>query len=132
MQNKKSFLLLIVLIVAIIAQSVIPGSVMVDCSSGACDPTWSILYGTMVLVFTQAIMIAIIVLSVRLFKDFSEEMKKKFSLYLIGLIMADITLLSVTLDNLAIFPGLSSLFSYMNMLVIIGSIFIYFGIVRRS
>lgn len=132
LQSKKSLVLLIALIATIVVQSVIPGSIMVDCSSGACDPTWSILYGTMVLAFTQAIMIAIIILSVRLFKDFSDEMKKKFSLYLIGLIMADLTLLSVTLDNLAIFPGLSSLFSYMNMLVIIGSILIYFGIVRRS
>ncbi|MFX0100030.1 MAG: hypothetical protein ACFFCS_10660 [Candidatus Hodarchaeota archaeon] len=132
-QNKKSLVLLIAFIAAIVFQCLIPDSIIVvEPEPGSLDPTWSIPYGLTVLVFTQLIMIAIIVLSAQLFKDFSAEIKKKFSLYLIGLIMADITLLTITLDNLPILAELSSIFSYLNMLVIIGSILIYFGIVRRS
>ncbi|MBD3186177.1 hypothetical protein GF325_05060 [Candidatus Bathyarchaeota archaeon] len=114
--------------IACVILGLIPGGIYVIMN----DALWSVAFGTMELILTQGILLACVVISLTIIKDLGPEMKRKFLLYIIGIVFLNITFFGTAIDNMNFFPEIHDVFSYLNILVIIGTILIYFGIVRRT
>ena len=127
-QNKKILISLIILVLLIIIHLFIP-SVQV---AGDYNPYWEIPYGLYELFFSQIMVAFTYIFSFKFYGELSSEMKNKFKRYLIGLLFMDVTFLSITIDNMNIFPELSLIFQLLNFSMVAGAFFIYFGIVRKG
>lgn len=84
------------------------------------------------LIFSQALIVSIYYFSFAFYRELSAEMRTKFKRYLIGLAFLDLTLISITIDNLNIFgESYGMIGAALNFCVVIGAILIYYGIVRK-
>lgn len=128
LHNIKVYSLIVILIALIVGHIFVP-SVTVGAEY---DPSWGIFFGIYEIVFSQTILALIFYFSLTLFKELTPEMKKKFKLYLIGLIFLDLTLLSISIDNLNIFgTAYATIGAALNFGVVLGALLIYLGIVRK-
>ena len=126
--SKKIYTLLIGLIILIVVHVFIP-SVMVSVQF---DPSWLLPFGTYEIIFSQTLLVLIFYLSFTFYRELGPEIQKKFRRYLIGLIFLDITLISITIDNMNVFgSGYATIGALLNFCVVFGAILIYYGIVRR-
>jgi hypothetical protein len=128
-QSKKIYTFMILMAVLVIIHVCIPNAVYVIDN----DPKWSYPFGIYELVFSQGLMVATFYFSFAFYRDLSPEIRKKFVKYLIGLAFLDLTLVSVTIDNLDIFgAAYSTIGALLNFCVVIAAILIWLGIVRRE
>jgi len=126
--SKMIYTLLIGLIILIVVHVFIP-SVMVSVQF---DPSWLLPFGTYEVIFSQTLLVLIFYLSFTFYRELGPEIQKKFRRYLIGLIFLDITLISITIDNMNVFgSGYATIGALLNFCVVFGAILIYYGIVRR-
>jgi hypothetical protein len=128
-KNNKTYISLIVLAVIILIQIFISYGNGVSVEN---DPYWSLEFGIYELVFSQFILITVFYCSFLFYRELSKDMKNKFRWFLVGLIFLDITLVSITIDNMNIIPGYGSIGAILNFMVVIGAFLIYLGIVRRN
>lgn len=128
MRSKKIYALLIGLVLLVVVHLFIPGvSVGVDF-----DPSWLVPFGTYEFIYSQTLIIFIFYISFTFYKELGPEIQKKFKRYLIGLIFLDITLISITIDNMNLLgPSYAMIGAALNFCVVVGAILIYYGIVRR-
>jgi hypothetical protein len=126
-QNKRAILILGILGAIIIGHLFVPAVISV-----AYDPRWISFFGFYELIFSQAMLVTVFYISFRFYRELEADIRKKFRNYLIGVLFLDITLLSITIDNMNVFgPGYATIGALLNFCVVIGAILIYFGIVRR-
>jgi len=124
---KKTFALLIGLILLIVVHLFVPGVTVVTA-----DPSWLLPFGTYEVIFSQTLIALIFYISFTFYRELGPEIQKKFKRYLIGLIFLDITLISISIDNMNVFgPGYTMIGAALNFCVVVGAILIYYGIVRR-
>lgn len=128
-KNKKTFISLIGLAVIILIQILLSYGNGVSVDN---DPYWSLEFGIYELVFSQFILITVFYCSYLFYRELSKDMKNKFRWFLVGLIFLDITLVSITIDNMNIIPGYGTIGAILNFMVVIGAFLIYLGIVRRK
>jgi hypothetical protein len=128
MHTKKIYALLIGLIQLIVIHLFVPGVTVFTMP----DPSWLPPFGTYEAIFSQTLIVLIFYFSFTFYRELSPEIRKKFKRYLIGLIFLDITLISVTIDNMNVFGDAYTMIgAALNFCVVVGAILIYFGIVRR-
>ncbi len=126
-QNKRIYPILIILGAIIVGHLFVPAV-----TSVGYDPLWILYFGYYELIFSQAMLVTVFYISFRFYRELDPDIRKKFRNYLIGVLFLDITLLSITIDNMNIFgPGYATIGALLNFCVVIGAILIYFGIVRR-
>ena len=128
-KNKKTYISLIGLAVIILIQILLSYGNGVSVDN---DPYWSLEFGIYELVFSQFILITVFYCSYLFYRELSKDMKNKFRWFLVGLIFLDITLVSITIDNMNIIPGYGTIGAILNFMVVIGAFLIYLGIVRRN
>ncbi len=129
--NKLTYFFIIGMIALFIIQAFIRDSIYFKIEESGYDPFWSIPFGLYEFVFSQSLILAIFYFSFQLYKELSSEMRKKFKFYLIGVVFLDLTLISITIDNMDIIQGFQTIANLLNIFIVIGALFIYYGIVRR-
>ena len=128
-KNRKILLFLVVIILLIIIHIFLSyqNSVSIEYR-----PVWSMMFGLYESFFSQGLLISIFYFSLKFYIDLASDMKRKFRWYLIGLIFLDITLLSIIIGNMHLFPALNDIITILNFCIIIGALMIYSGIIRRN
>ncbi len=129
LHDKKIFLFLGLIAVLIIIQICIPAAIyVVDF-----DARWTTPFALYELCYSQGLMLATYYFSLKFYWELSADIRKRFLLYLVGLTILDLTLVTVTIDNWYIFgAGFQTIASIVNLSIILAAILIYFGIVRRN
>ncbi|MFX1452950.1 MAG: hypothetical protein ACFFCM_19090 [Promethearchaeota archaeon] len=142
MQNKSTYLFILIMIIIMVIHGLIPEGVRVEFSL----PKWSILFGLYEIIFGQAIFVSVVYFSIKLYRELSVEMQKKLKLFITGLVTSNISITSVVIKNMDIIGGvqlIESIFGVGSLIsfifvgifsvgTLISFIFIYFGIVRRQ
>ncbi|MHA1231106.1 MAG: hypothetical protein ACTSRP_15180 [Candidatus Helarchaeota archaeon] len=127
-KSKTIYILLISFSIIIIIHILISGN---NTIISEYDPSWSIHFGLYELIFSQLVLLSVIVFSIIMYRDLSLQMKKKFRWFIIGLFFLDTTLISITIDNMNLFEWFNTISSIFNFMVVIGAILIYLGIIRK-
>ncbi len=140
-QNKSTYIFIIMMAIIMFIQGLIPGGVRVEFNL----PKWSFLFGLYEIILGQAIFFSVVYYSIKLYKELTPEMQKKLKYFITGIILANISITSVVIKNMDIIGGfqliesifgVGSLISFIfvgifSLGTLISFIFIYFGIVRR-
>ncbi|MFX1452949.1 MAG: hypothetical protein ACFFCM_19085 [Promethearchaeota archaeon] len=127
-QNKLTYFFIIMMIVVMIIQGLIPEGIRVELYV----PKWSIPYGIYSIIFGQALFFSILFFSIKLYRELSSEMQRKFFIFILGMICENISITSIFIKNMYIIPGYELIDGLFNLLAFISVILIYFGIIRRQ
>ncbi|MFX1297884.1 MAG: hypothetical protein ACFFD2_23935, partial [Promethearchaeota archaeon] len=84
-------------------------------------------------ILSQVIIVTILYLSSIFYRELPQAIQRKFKRFIIGLILMDIALLLITTGNMQLIPTTNSFLTIILFLsLVLGSILIYFGIVRKK
>ncbi len=133
---KSSYILLLVTGILIAIQAFLPDGVgtmiLVDESGPQKVPHWSLHFGLYQILFNLSYFLIFYYYAIRLYREISPEMQKKFKRFLIGGVFVYLTMLSVSINNMRIIPGYEDIAGIFNLGALIGIVLIYYGIVRKS
>ncbi len=127
MQDKRVYLLIISCAILIIFHNFLP----VGVSLPEFLPAWSISFGIFQILFSQIFFIVLLYFCIQLYNELTSDVKKKFRRFVIGIIFIDLTTISITIQNMQLFPNYESIAGLFNLGAFIGIILIYYGIIRR-
>jgi len=128
LQNKLTYLFITMMIIILIIQGLIPEGVRVEFYV----PKWSITFGMYSIIFGQALFFSILFFSIKLYRELSPEMQRKFFIFILGMICENISITSIFIKNMYIIPGYELIDSLFNLGAFISVILIYLGIIRRQ
>ncbi|MFX0132780.1 MAG: hypothetical protein ACFFDN_03950 [Candidatus Hodarchaeota archaeon] len=124
--NLRYFFIIIIIIVNLF-RALIPQGIRVELNV----PIWSIIFGIYEIIIGETLFAIILYFSLILYKELSQDMKKKFKFFILGVIFVDITVLGVIINNMHIIQGFEVIRNILNAGAFIGAILIYFGIIKR-
>ncbi|NVM31509.1 MAG: hypothetical protein HWN65_21915 [Candidatus Helarchaeota archaeon] len=132
--SKTTLYFLIAVIIVLTIHVLLPGGVSTRTTVSVPPeivPLWGLHFGIYQMVFSEVMFIAVYYISIKLYKELSDEMKRKFKRFLFGGVFINLTLLSVSIDNMYIFANYEIIGGLLNLGALIGVILIYYGIVRK-
>ena len=127
-QNKLTYFFITMMIIIMLIHGLIPEGVRVEFYV----PKWSFTFGIYAIIFGQALFFSILFFSIKLYKELSPEMQKKFFIFILGMIFENISLTSIFIKNMYIIPGYELIDSLFNLGAFVSVILIYIGIIRRQ
>ena len=94
-------------------------------------PKWSLQFGIFQLLFGQLLFVGLLYFSILLYRELSDEIKRRFKRFVLGTIFINLKATSVAIQNMQLFENYESIAAVLNLGAFIAIILIYFGIIRR-
>lgn len=126
-ETKAFPLLITILIILIIIENFLP----VDVNIPEYTPKWSLQFGIFQIFMGQTLFIMMLFYSILLYREISNEIKRRFKRFLLGTIFINLTATSVAIQNMQIIENYEPIAAVLNLGAFIGILLIYFGLIRR-
>jgi hypothetical protein len=126
-ETKSLYGFIVLLIILLIVQNCLPVGVNIS----EYTPKWSLQFGIFQMLFGQSLFVGLLYFSIMLYRELSEEIKRRFKRFVLGTIFINLTATSVAIQNMQLFVNYEYIAGILNLGAFIGIILIYFGIIRR-
>lgn len=100
--------------------------------SGSTKPLWEIPFGVFNIILTQIMILIIIFISIKISKQSKGGVKKKFRLFILGVLILDIHLIFLPITNMNILPILNDFLIIYQIAGILGSFLLFLGLYKKK
>lgn len=98
---------------------------------GSTRPIWNIPFGTSNIILTQIMIIIIFLISIKIYNQSKARVKKRFRLFILGIMLLDIHLIFLPITNMNILPILNDFLIIYQIAGIIGSFLLFLGLYKK-
>jgi hypothetical protein len=100
--------------------------------SGSTKPLWNIPFGVFNIILTQIMILIIIFISIKISRQSKGGVKKKFRLFILGVLILDIHLIFLPITNMNILPILNDYLIIYQIAGILGSFLLFLGLYKKE